>query len=171
MVGLGTEFLGKTIEVCVVTDDVDRALDGFLRLGVGPWRVYTFDRSNLSDGTYRGAPADFEIRVCFAQRDDGVVWELMQPLAGPTIFQEYLDAHGEGLHHVAYDCNELPWEERLAAFAERGFACVQSGCFADGNRFAFFETDAATGAVIETIEFAPGFELPPPERWVPAPPS
>ena len=30
-----------------------------------------------------------------------IVFELIQPLDGPSIYKEWLDEHGEGLHHVA----------------------------------------------------------------------
>jgi len=38
----------------------------------------------------------------------------MQPLAGRTIMREFLDTHGEGIHHVAFDCDGAPWDQRLA---------------------------------------------------------
>ena len=28
-------------------------------------------------------------------------FELLQPLEGPSIYRDWLDEHGEGLHHVA----------------------------------------------------------------------
>lgn len=27
---------------------------------------------------------------------------------------EFLEQHGEGIHHIAFDCNGIPFEERLA---------------------------------------------------------
>jgi len=111
-------------------------MEGFVRLGIGPSRVCTFDGSSVTDRTYHGGPADYAIRVCFAEAAN-VTWEIMQPLRGPTIFQEFLEAHGEGIHHVAFDCAERSLEERIAGFAERGFPPIQSGRFADQNPFVF----------------------------------
>jgi hypothetical protein len=166
---LSNGFLGKLIEVCFVTADHRRTMEGLVRLGIGPWRVYTFDSATVTERTYRGAAADYAIKVCFADVGDLAV-EIMQPLHGPSIFQEFLDAHGEGIQHIAFDCGEKPWDERLGEFGRRGFPLVQSGRFMDANGFAFFDTEAATGTTFETYSIPPGFVWPDPEEWYPAPP-
>ena len=84
--------------------------------------------------------------------------------------QEFLDRHGEGIHHVGFDIDHRPWKERLAAFAARGFAVSQSGRFVDQNAFAFFDTEHASGTTFETYDIPPGFVWPEPEAWFPAPP-
>jgi hypothetical protein len=58
--------------------------------------------------------------------------------------REFLDQHGEGIHHIAFDCNGLPCEQRLKLFADRGFLATQSGRWLDQNSFSFFDTEAAT---------------------------
>lgn len=168
---LSNSFLGKLLEVCFVTKDYRRTMQGLVQLGIGPWRVYTFDSETVSERTYHGEPADYAIKVCFADIGDLAV-EIMQPLYGPSIFQEHLDQHGEGLHHLAFDCDELPWEQREEMFSANGFPLVQSGKFMDQNAFAFFGTEAATTTTFETYDIPKGFVWPEPEEWYPAaPPS
>jgi glyoxalase/bleomycin resistance protein/dioxygenase superfamily protein len=166
---LSNSFLGGLIEICIVTRDHQRTMEGLVRLGIGPWRIYTFDSRTVAERTYDGAEADWAIKVCFADVRDLAV-EIMQPLHGPSIFQEYLDEHGEGIHHVAFDLGGQPWPERVTEFAERGFSVRQSGRFADQNTFAFFDTEAATSTTFETYDIPPGFVWPEPEAWFPAPP-
>lgn len=138
---------------------------------IGPWRIYTFDSSTVTERSYRGAAADFSIRVCFAECG-GIAFEIMQPLAGPSIFQEHLDRKGEGIHHVAFDVESRPWEERLDDFANRGFPLVQSGRFNERNPFAFFDTESATGSTFETYDIPADYVWPEPESWFPsAPPA
>ena len=166
---LSNSFLGDLLEICLVTSDHQRAMEGLVRLGIGPWRVYTFDAGTVTGRTYAGADADWAIKVCFA--DVGALAiEIMQPLYGPSIFQEHLDRHGEGLHHVAFDIGQRPWKDRLAAFAERGFPVSQSGRFVDRNAFAFFDTEQATGTTFETYDIPKDFVWPEPEAWFPGPP-
>ncbi len=119
--------------------------------------------------SHNGMPADYAIKVCFAELDN-VTFEIMQPLRGPTIFEQYLHTHGEGIHHIAFDCEHRPWQDRLAAFNSRGFVLAQSGRFADSNPFAFFDTAGATTTTFETYLFGDGFHWPEPEEWFPAPP-
>jgi methylmalonyl-CoA/ethylmalonyl-CoA epimerase len=166
---LSNTFLGNVIEICFVTADYRRTMEGLVRLGIGPWRVYTFDSTTVTDRTYHGADADYAIKVCFADVGDMAV-EIMQPLYGPTIFQEFLDKHGEGIQHIAFDCQEKPWTARMDEFAERGFPLVQAGRFMDLNAFAFFDTEAATGTTFETYSIPAGFVWPEPEQWYPGPP-
>lgn len=166
---LSNSFLGNLIEICIVTQDHRRVMEGLVRLGIGPWRVHTFDAASVTERTYRGEPADYVLKVCFAEADD-VVWEIMQPVTGPTILQEFLDEHGEGIHHVAFDCRGIPWADRLAAFQSRGFAMTQSGRFGGGNSFAFFDTESATGTTFESYLIPDGFVWPEPDEWFPGPP-
>lgn len=157
--GQQQSFLGNAIEICIVTRDHKRTIDGLLRLGIGPWKAYTFTPENTTNQTYRGKPAEFSLKVCFAQGPN-VVYEIIQPLSGPTIFNEFLDKHGEGIHHVAYDCHGIPWEERMAGFKERGFELAQSGSWQGRNHFAFFETEDATTTCFETYFFPDNWEDP-----------
>ncbi len=166
---LANSFLGKIIEVCLVTDDVQRTMEGLVRLGIGPFRVYTFTSETVSDQRYRGEASPFSLRVCFATNDD-LTFEIMQPLEGRTIMREFLDRHGEGIHHIAFDCNGIPWEQRLKLFADRGFPATQSGRWLDQNSFSFFDTEAATTTCFETYHFPEGFVYPEPDRWYPGPP-
>jgi methylmalonyl-CoA/ethylmalonyl-CoA epimerase len=166
---LSNAFLGNLIEVCIVTADHRRVMEGLVRLGIGPWRVHTFDSSTVSERTYRGEAGEYVLKVCFADASN-VVWEIMEPVEGPSILEEYLAEHGEGIHHVAFDCMGKPWAERLAAFASRGFGLTQSGTFAGGNSFAFFDTQSATGTTFETYLIPEDFAWPEPEEWFPGPP-
>lgn len=166
---LSNSFLGKLIEICFVTRDYRKTMEGLVRLGIGPWRVYTFDSNTVTDQTYHQEPAEYGIKVCFADIGDLAV-EIMQPLFGPSIFQEHLDQHGEGIHHIAFDCDELPWDQRAARFAAGGFPSTQSGKFMNQNAFEFFGTETATTTTFETYLIPPGFVWPEPEEWYPGPP-
>ena len=162
-------FLGNVMEIALVTRDHARTMAGLWRLGIGPWQVHTFTPENTLNQTYRGQPSAFTMRVCFAQVGN-VVWELIEPISGPSIFAEFLDRHGEGLHHVAYDCHGIPLAERVAEFARRGFALVQSGSWLGTNHFAFFETEEATTTCLETYVFPEDWTYPEPDAWYPARP-
>jgi methylmalonyl-CoA/ethylmalonyl-CoA epimerase len=167
--GLSNAFLGNLIEVGIVTADHRRVMEGLVRLGIGPWRIHTFDSSTVGGRTYRGEAGEYVLRVCFADVSN-VVWEIMEPVEGPSIIEEHPAEHGEGIHHVAFDCQGMPWEKRMAAFASRGFGLTQAGTLADGNSFAFFDTQVATGTTFETYLVPEEFVWPEPEEWFPGPP-
>ena len=160
-------FLGKAVEIAIVTRDAARTMAGLWQMGIGPWRIYTFSPENTTNQTYRGAPSPFTLRVCFAEVN-GIIWELMQPISGRTIFEDFLDRHGEGLHHISFDCNGIPHDERVAEFQRRGFQLSQSGSWMGKNHFAFFDTEDATTICIETYSFPDDWTFPDPEATYPA---
>ncbi len=51
-VTLDTSFLGNTIQVCVVTRDYQRTMEGLVKAGIGPWRVYTFGPDTVTELTF-----------------------------------------------------------------------------------------------------------------------
>lgn len=166
---LSNAFLGRVVEVCLVTEDYRRTMAGLVRLGIGPFRVYTFDNRSLAAPTYRGQDSPFSLKVAFAH-NAGMSWEVMQPLSGRTIMREFLDAHGEGIHHLAFDGDGASWDQRVEEFTARGFPRTQSGRWLDQNAFAFFDTEAATTTCFETYHFPEDFVFPEPEQWYPGPP-
>lgn len=166
---LSNAFLGKIVEVCIVTEDHQRTMAGLVRLGIGPFRVYTFDDATLTEPTYQGRPSPFSLTVAFAT-NEGLTWEIMQPLTGRSVMRDFLDAHGEGVHHLAFDCHGAPMDQRIATFTQRGFAPTQSGRWLDQNAFTFFDTEAATTTCFETYHFPDDFTFPEPQQWYPAPP-
>lgn len=159
------DFLGRNIETALVSADYRKALADLYRTGIGPWRVYTIEPANTTDQTYRDRPAQYAMKVCFADHG-GIVWEVIQPLWGPSIFQEFLDRGGSGFQHMAYDCNGLPFESRIDGFRDRGFHFVQGGNWLNGCRFAFFMPSSGEAICLETIEFE-NWDYPEPDDWFP----
>jgi hypothetical protein len=170
MSDLPANIVGETFQVCIVTRDYQRTLEGLTKLGIGPWRVYTFDSSTCTDMTYHGKPADFTFKLCLAF-SGAMMWEIVQPLEGPNIYDDFLKAHDEGIHHIAVDCHGVGWEQRVSQFAERGFEIIQSGKWQGVVNWAYFGTEDATTTVFETFIVPEGFEFPEPEAWYPGPPE
>jgi 4-hydroxyphenylpyruvate dioxygenase-like putative hemolysin len=51
--------------------------------------------------------------------------ELIMHLRGKTIYKEFLDKKGEGLHHIAYTTNDI--DPALEEFRKSGIRVLQSG--------------------------------------------
>ncbi|MBC6405977.1 MAG: VOC family protein [Rhodospirillales bacterium] len=170
MPDLPANIVGETMQICVVTRDYRRTMQGLTKMGIGPWRVYTFDAGSCTDLTYRGKPADFAMKLCLAF-SGAMMWEIVQPTEGRTIYDDFLEAHGEGIHHVAVDCNGADIETRIARFAERGYKVIQSGKWQGVVPWIYFGTEDDTSTTIETFIIPEDFEMPEPEAWYPAPPE
>lgn len=166
---LSNSFLGDNIQICVVTRDFRRTMEGLVRAGIGPWRVYTFGPDTVTDLTFRGKPAKYSMKLCIAF-SGSMMWEIVQPVTGPNIYDEFLAKHGEGIHHVAFGCNNMPWPERLKAFADHGYAMIQSGRWLGKVPYAYFETEGDTTTTFEIFDIPADFVMPEPEEWYPAAP-
>jgi methylmalonyl-CoA/ethylmalonyl-CoA epimerase len=154
-------------QVAVVVRDLDEAMRRYVeKLGIGPWSVYTFSPDWVRHMTYRGREQPHSMKLGFAQVGE-MHYELIEPLDGPSTYHEFLDAHGEGLHHLGYIVDDL--DATIGEMEAQGFAVLQSGraygVDGDGG-YAYFETDAALGCLVEAIELPRA--LPDPERTYPA---
>ena len=114
--------------------------------------------------TFRGEQRGYTMTL--AQLGDAM-YELIQPIEGPSSYEELLNGRGEGLNHLGYFVDDI--DAAIREMEEKGFPLIQSGrgMGVDGDGgYAYFETENALGHIIEAIEL-PG-SLPDPERTYPA---
>jgi hypothetical protein len=133
----------------VVPDAVSAAEKLDRILGIGPFRVVEWPVEGVdSEATYRGQPGRFRIRVAFAQVGP-MQLELVEPLEGDSIWSEFLQQRGPGLHHVRLSVHDF--ESVVAGLEAAGLEKVCSGTgFHVGTRWAYFDTThLLNGLVVE----------------------
>jgi len=84
--------------------------------------------------------------------------ELLAPLGAETPVGRFLDKKGPGLHHVAYQVNDI--DATLAALKQAGMALIdeQPRGGIRGSRVAFMHPRATAGVLTEIVEPAAGTE-------------
>lgn len=107
----------------------------------------------LRERVYRGQPAAFDQELGW-QRHGQVTFEWIRSLAGPTVYDDFLRAHGEGVHHLGFAVDDM--DAALAHWKAAGFDAVQSGAWGEAGkpgsgRYAYLDTDRAGGLVIELL--------------------
>jgi hypothetical protein len=137
---------GAAMQVAFVVRDLEKAMklhhDVF---GIGPWDIWDFNPDTVEDYMYRGKPATHSCLIACAWRGDTQL-ELMQSTSGYSIYDEFLDKHGEGLHHIKLfyaDC-----EKAVADFEARGYPVIQSGRY-DEDVHYYLDTEKDFGYIIE----------------------
>jgi len=153
-------------QVGIIVSDLEKAVANYHQLlGLSSWSIYTYDNAFVQDLTYRGQPADFSLRVALSASTPVV--ELMQPLGGASVYQEWLEQHGEGLHHVGIEVPNLA--EAVAAAQAAGFEVMQTGhgygLDGDGG-FAYLDSLAQLKIIVELLEF-PRRRRTPEDVWFP----
>jgi catechol 2,3-dioxygenase-like lactoylglutathione lyase family enzyme len=147
---------------CFLVRDLEGAAKGLSdTLGIGPWHVWTIAPAECY---VRGEPSPFSFRAALCTVGGGTL-ELVTPHTGQTIYDEHLNTHGEGFHHV---CMAYPSMEALrAARAElrrQGREVIQEGWAGDVFHFAYV-LFPELGSIVELL-YLDASKLPAPEAVI-----
>lgn len=81
---------------------------------------------------YEGEPAPEALCwMAFFDVGPGMQLELIQPNEKPSTWRKFLDEHGEGIHHVAFQVKNSA--EKVARAEAAGLRLVQHGVYGDGS--------------------------------------
>ncbi len=130
-----------------VVRDLDRAIEGWLAVGVGPW--FLLPHLTQSGSTYRGQPSDPTVSMAFANSGELQV-ELIAPEDDvPSVYREFLDAGHDGLHHHAWWADDF--RGVAAAATAAGWDMAMRGNVNGMADFAYFEVTPAV-PLVEVME-------------------
>ncbi len=130
-------------------------------LGIGPWNIWTIEPAVC---VVRGQDSPFTFRVALAEVGGGTV-ELVAPLSGRSVYDEHLEKHGEGFHHICFVYPSLEAvREAKAELRRQGREPIQEGGAGDVFDFAYFPFPEI-GSAVEVL-FLDASKLPPPEAVV-----
>jgi len=159
--------MGSVDQVAVVVRDLDAAMRRYAdQLGIGPWDVYTYGPHRMHTMTLRGENRPYVMKLALTFIGD-TMYELIESLEGPNIYEEFLNTRGEGLHHLGYYVDSI--DDAIAEMAAKGYALLQSGrgFGVDGDgAYAYFDTERDLGCIVEAIELPSA--MPEPEYRYPA---
>ncbi len=140
----------KTItQVAVVVKDIDKARNAWAQLlGIKAPEVSVAESHPSRPTLYRGKPTDAKAKLAFISMDNLQV-ELIQPLGGKSTWQEFLDAYGEGIHHIAFQIKGIDGMEKR--FEMQGSPTVQRGGW-DGGGYSYIDASKDLGCILELLE-------------------
>jgi hypothetical protein len=147
---LSIPFPAKLSQYALVVKSLEAVGEYWARLAFPPMEV---THPGLSDLVHRGQQGGFDQRLGW-HRHGTVTWEWIEPLRGPTVYEEFLGRHGEGFHHFAFDVPDM--DAAIAAWEKLGAKVTQSGAWGEkgrpgSGRFAYVETDEPGGVTIELL--------------------
>ena len=141
----------KITQIAVVVRDIEAALRTYTQtLGWGPWSVFDYKPPLLHHTRVKDEPVEF--RMIGAEASvDGLGFELIQPVSGPSIYQEFLDTHGEGVQHIA--CMKHTVEDSALMrehWRANGAGELMSGRIGDTIEFYYLDTSPMLKFVLES---------------------
>jgi glyoxalase/bleomycin resistance protein/dioxygenase superfamily protein len=94
------------IQVGIVVKDIEKSARAWADyFGVPVPEIQIQEKGTVEGMFVRGKPAEFGRKKVVIDAGGWVV-ELFQPTGGDSTFQEFLDKHGEGVHHLGFEVGE-----------------------------------------------------------------
>ncbi|MFC2076549.1 VOC family protein [candidate division KSB1 bacterium] len=140
---------GKIVQYATVVKDIDKVAEFYNRIGLTVTRI---DRDNKGlIRRYRGEEEDLRMHMGWSKLGS-VTLEILQPTRGRSIYDEYLQTHGEGFQHIAFSVDDM--DRAVAVLGERGVIISQDGAWGQtevAGRFAYTDTDHTGGLCLELL--------------------
>lgn len=96
----------KFIQINIVVADIKVAAEKWADLlGIEKPEICYKHLEGGEDYKYYGKPISCDLKTCTIEMD-GWILELHEPCGGQSSFQEFLDKHGNGVHHIGFEVGE-----------------------------------------------------------------
>lgn len=148
------QFIGRQFDqICFVVHDLDEAIAYWRRVnGVERWsKAYHLARGQV-DKKYWGEAEDFQFSCAYGFAGDTLI-ELAEHDGGRSVYKDWLDEHGESMHHVGFRLETMDeYAAALRHYAEAGLVTAMEGWFQapDGNcKWCYVDTRKQIGCYTE----------------------
>lgn len=153
---LDLSIYGHVVQVGWVVKDLDRVVDYWEKLGVK--NIRRPGVMEFPDVTYRGKKTPISMKMAFADIG-GVQIEWIQPVNGKSDYDEFLERHDDGIHHLAFAVSSPEqMEEQLRYFKSKGVDVIQRGSW-EGTKgkglFAYLDTAERGGGITFELAYNP----------------
>jgi len=136
--------------VGIIVKDIDKTIEYLESTGIGPFDMMEGDGKWFNvpfKGELHGQPAEWTVKISSA-RIGGIEIELLEPSGGESVLQEFLDEHGEGVHHIAYLSDDVRGDtEKAIAQGAELLTCANL----DTRGFSYLKTNE--GGIVVEIRF------------------
>ncbi len=144
--GLGTNVI---CQIGLVVRDIERTAKIYADVfGMDVPNVIITDTEDVAHTKLRGAPTQARAKLAFFQMGN-VSLELIEPIGEPSTWKEFLDEHGEGVHHIAFQIKGM--DRALAYLDSKDIPVIQRGDYT-GGRYAYVDGAPSLGVVLELLE-------------------
>jgi len=129
-----------------VVCDVEAAMKYWTEVvGVGPF--FYFETVPIDWFRHRGEAQEPHLSIAMANSGDMQIELIQQHNDAPSMYLEFMDAHGEGLQHMSFWSTQ--YQTDYDAALARGLTVGQEGQIGgEQGRFVYFDTDARPGVIL-----------------------
>jgi catechol 2,3-dioxygenase-like lactoylglutathione lyase family enzyme len=148
---LTNHSLGTTtvVQVGIVVRDIEAKASAWAQLlGLPMPDIIVTDPADVAHTEYQDKPSSAQAKLAFLHTGQ-VDLELIEPIGTPSTWQDHLDAHGDSVHHIAFNIRDM--QEKLTFLSENGISLVQWGDYT-GGRYAYVDSVPQLGIILELLE-------------------
>ncbi len=139
----------QAVHVAVVVDDIQSVLENYCGLfQMEMPKVKMTGAPEEAKVTYRGMPTPARAKQGFL-RFGNLRVEFLEPDEKDSTWREYLDKHGNIVHHVAFDVEDM--DEAVSVLVSQGMPVVQDGSY-NGGKYAYVESENKLGVMLELLQ-------------------
>ncbi|MBS7649148.1 MAG: VOC family protein [Candidatus Bathyarchaeia archaeon] len=140
----------NVVQIGIIVSDIEKARNSWAKLlGLEPQPIIETDDWELTRMTFRGKPSPGRAKLTFFKLEN-IVIELIQPIDGPTTWWDFLDKHGNGIHHIAFVTKNV--NESIKILSELGAVEEQKGLFRGGG-YIYLDARKSLGTILELLYY------------------
>lgn len=143
---LGTDVVAQ---IGIIVKDIEETSKTFADfLGVDVPSVDWTDAFDKAQTHYQRNPVPSRARLAFFEMGN-IQIELIEPDENPSTWRDFLENHGEGVHHIAFVVNGM--KQVVARMENQHMPLVQKGEY-EGGRYAYMDTEKPLKVILELLE-------------------
>ncbi len=107
---------------------------------------------SITKTKYKGEDApNANCKMAFFTVGDGVQLELIEPNESPSTWRDYLNEHGEGIHHLAFQVSDT--KKIVLSCEQFGTPVVQTGQYGDASgQYTYLDGNKDLKCIVELLE-------------------
>jgi len=136
-------------QVALVVRDIQKTAGAWAdALGVPTPNIVVTDVQDKTHANYRGSPTQARAKLAFFNVGPQLSLEIIEPVGAPSVWRDFLDAKGDGVHHVAFHVEGMA--QAVAYLDGKGMGLVQRGDFV-GGQYAYMDSAGKLGVMLELL--------------------
>lgn len=144
--GIGTRTV---TQIGIVVRDIEKTARAYADVfGVDIPKASITATVDQAHTEFHGAYSEAQAKLAFIDFGQ-VTIELIEPIGSPSTWREFLDTHGEGVHHIAFVVKDM--DDKINTLTNHGVPLIQKGDYT-GGRYAYLDGESRLGVLVELLE-------------------
>ena len=104
----------------------------------------------ITKTTYKGQDSDATAKLAFFNLGQ-VQIELIEPDALPSVWRDYLNEHGDSVHHIAFMVKDTDGSVKF--LEDQGIGVLQQGLYSDASgMYTYVDSAPVLGVMLELLQ-------------------